>query len=114
MFKKLKTKVCLLRADIGFLKKCKRNKIIPDFIQQTIHSKSKSRIVRNVICDARQKMLKLEIKKHYENSDLIRRELYSLHLFLLKNIHPINEKRCENVKPNFVINRSFQHFSQEE
>jgi hypothetical protein len=76
-YKKLKIKVCLLRADIEFLKTCKKNRLFPGFIQQTVFSKNQSQTVKNVIYEAGLKILKLEIKKHYANGDLIRRELYS-------------------------------------
>lgn len=45
--------------------------------------------MRKVIHEARRKMLDLEIKSKYARSDAIKKELYSLHLYLLNNVHPV-------------------------
>jgi hypothetical protein len=106
--------------------------------------------VKKVVHEARRKMLNLEIKSKYARSDIIKMELYSLHLLLARSVHPIVwdsietdtrnlvNSKCikrrmvqkkkfraliarerlllnENVvRPNFVINKSSQNFSNED
>jgi hypothetical protein len=88
-YKKLKTKIAIFRADIQFLKRCKKNKCFPRFIQERIRSKCRDWKATKVIHEARRKMLNLEIKSKYAHSDAIKMELYSLHLFLVSNVHPV-------------------------
>jgi hypothetical protein len=88
-YKKLRTKSKLLRADIEFLKKCKKSGIFPAFVLHRIQSNSTSELTRRVVRDARMRLLKLEIKHHYARLDIMKREQYHLHLFLLDKIHNV-------------------------
>jgi hypothetical protein len=88
-YKKLKTKSQHLRADIEFLRKCKTSGVFPTFILHNIRSNGGSELTEMVVRDARMRLLKLEIKRHYARLDIMKREQYHLHLFLLDKIHTV-------------------------
>lgn len=86
-FKKLRIKLELIREDIDFLKKCKSKKVFPNFIQHKFSCKTDDKRVKKLIYEAKRKLLDVEVNRHYMRAERIRREAYSLHLFLLQNTH---------------------------
>jgi hypothetical protein len=58
--------------------------------------------VKKVVHEARRRMLNLEIKSKYAHSDIIKMELYSLHLLLARSVHPIVWDSIETDTRNLV------------
>lgn len=83
-FSRLKEKFHKLKADIFFLKKCKKHNIYPNFIR--IKFSITNHITDKVNSLARKKWLLLEIKKHYATLSNMELTLYELHLKILKHL----------------------------
>lgn len=88
-YTKLKTKIALRKCDIVFLKRCLKNGIVPKFVEKNIKSRLWGKNSQKVITEARKKFIRLEIKSHYARIEIMKCEVYSLGLWLMKNLHPI-------------------------
>jgi hypothetical protein len=86
-YKKLKIRLELIREDIGFLRNCKSQKVFPKFIEYKIRQKSSDKEVERVVKEAKRKLLEVELGRHFARAERTRRELYSIHLYLMKNTH---------------------------
>ena len=90
-FSRLKQKVKLLPLDISFLRTCKKEKLVPSFIQvktSVLNARSEK-----VIKFAQSKWLDLEIKHKYKLLSDSELELMNIHLSLTKDLNSfeINE-----------------------
>lgn len=81
----LKQKVRLISADISFLKKCKKNKVFPNFIKINIPIKNK--VTEQVTFNAKINWLNLEIKHLYSKRSTLELQAYELHLKITQNLN---------------------------
>lgn len=84
---KFKQKVSLLNLDIQFLKRCKRNKIFPNFIKVTTSVNNPTTI--RVIYNAKVNWLNLEIKNLYSKQASLELQAMEQHLKITKEMSPI-------------------------
>lgn len=84
---KIKTKIRLIGADIFFLKKCLKSKIIPIFARIKNTSKNTNINFLKSIDYGQEKYLRLEIINHYRNRNKLETQAYALHLKLSKYLH---------------------------
>lgn len=84
---RLKTKVQCVMADIKFLKRCKRNKIIPKFtkLHGPRHS-GNNKIVNKAVFAGQMIWLNSVIRTNYSRLSTFEREAYSLDLYLSKKL----------------------------
>lgn len=83
----------------------------PRFIRNNIKTRLAGRNANHVIEEARKRLMRLEIRSHYAKIDLMRAEAYSLHLRLMKELHPIVWEAMlkmvwEDVKENGIRKRA--------
>jgi hypothetical protein len=86
-FRKLKTKLKFLEADIKFLKDCRNRRIFPDFIK--VYTSVDNSRTRQATLIFKKTWLDLEIRHHYARNESINKELYSLNLRILNNLSNI-------------------------
>jgi hypothetical protein len=86
-FRKLKTKLKFLEADIKFLKYCRSQRIFPDFIK--IHTSVENSRTRQATLTFKKTWPDLEIRHHYARNGSINKGLYSLNLKILNNLSNI-------------------------
>jgi hypothetical protein len=85
-FKKLKIRLAMRREDILFLRSCKRDGLIPKFIDKNILSNVKSEIWKSVVREAKNKLLLNEIRHQYYMLNKNEVECYSINLSLMKKL----------------------------
>lgn len=83
-FRQLKEKIESCKADIIFLKECRKSKVYPKFM--TIIIKINNSRVNKVINYARNMWFKCEINYLYAKIQTLSNQLYSVHLSLTKNL----------------------------
>lgn len=95
-FFKLRNKIEETKNKIGFLQRCKKAKVFPNFIQ--INVKIWNNRSKKVLTDAKKQWLRLEINFWNKNLIYLERKAYSLHL---KHAQWLN-----------VVNHRFDHIEQ--
>lgn len=84
LYSRLKTKIHCIKSNILFLKKCKKYKLIPNFIK--IKCTVLNSTTKKVINASKRMWLNLEISSHFQKLSSIELELYNLHLLIIKNM----------------------------
>lgn len=121
---KLKTKIQLVRADLGFLKKCRRNNVYPKFIK--INCPIRNVRSQKAIEVCKRKWLTEEINGCYKKLSVFELECYNLHMSILNN--PLTnmdfwfkyEKQMREViqhklrAKHITLNRKYKHIQQNE
>lgn len=86
-FTRLKTRCAELKADIAFLKNCRRNNVFPNFMK--IKCCVSNKVSELVIKSAKKVWLKQELKSKYSLLSKLELELYNLHLNIAKKWEPV-------------------------
>lgn len=87
-FFNIKTKIKMLKLDIGFLKDCKQNNIIPKFVQ--LYTTIKNDRTEKVLTYAKKYWIKLELEHHYANLQELELKAYYLHIKLTSEFNKNN------------------------
>jgi hypothetical protein len=81
--------------DIKFLNICKREKLIPRFINKSFNLKNPTKKVSKLVENAKKKWMSNEVKFHYANIERMKLELYNKQLLLLKYTSPLQWRQEE-------------------
>lgn len=82
----LKTKLMFIKADIMFLKNCKRQKLFPNFIQLKSANLNNNDRANRAVIKGKRMWLQYELQYLYRKMSCIEKEVYALHLKLIKNL----------------------------
>lgn len=86
-YTRLVNKVYKIKADIIFLRNCKKQKVIPNFIQVKCNTNNDR--TKKVIEKAERIWLQTELNYHYSCLNDLQSELYNLHLYIIKDVNDI-------------------------
>lgn len=83
----LLAKVKRTKADISFLKQCKKHKVFPKFIEFGLNVRLLNSRTDKIKHQAKLFWMNAEIEHHYANLDFLQLQLYEVHLKITKNLY---------------------------